>query len=602
MPLIKLILKPGVKGDISQTANEGGYSFSSGVRWKTGWPQKYGGWIRIADVQYVGQARGIHSFRELAGNLDIGLGTNVFLYLWQAGTYYEITPIRKTVNPMSNNPITTVNGQSVVTVHDVAHGAAVGDYVLFSGLTAVATITVSGLYPITVVVDADNYKILTTGTANASTSGGGAVGVVKYLLASGVIDATAGFGWGASTWGSGAWGTPRSIGTAVLQPRTWSIDNWGEEMLASPRDGGIYNWKPSGGTGTRAAIIAGAPTLNRWMMVAMPERHVVALGADTGGVQDTMLIRWCDTEDYTDWTAAATNAAGSFRLARGNTIQRAQSVTREILVWTDKNLTSMAFIGLPYVYSFQPLGDGCGLIAPLAAGVLNGVAYWMSDDHFNYYDGTVHTLDCPMWANVFRNINRDQKNKIVCGVNSSYNEIIWFWVSAGATEIDSCVMYNKTENVWYGHDMGVMPRTCWEDRDVFDYPIGADPVGMRLDYHEFGVDADGVALPTSLETGASDLGDGEDFTFADLIIPDMTAADGPAAGSMVGSLSFSLKAWEWPHGSPRVTGPKTVTAATKFIELRTRGRQLSLLVAGSGLGHNWRINATRLRAAPNGRR
>lgn len=607
MPLVKIMLKPGVQGQQSQTAGEGGYSFSSGVRWKDQWPQKYGGWLRVGDSQYTGVCRGLHSFRELAGNLDMGVGTNVYLYVWQNGTYYEVTPVRKIINPMSNNPVTTVNTLSVVTIHDVAHGAAVGDIVIFSGLTAVATITVSGAYAITTIVDADNYKITTTGTATSSTSGGGAAGIATYLLPVGVVDATAGFGWGAGTWGGGTWGTPRTIGTNVQQPRTWAIDNWGEEMLASPRDGGIYDWKPSGGVGTRAVILAGAPTLNRWMTVGMPERHVIALGADTGGVQDTMLIRWCDTEDYTDWTATATNAAGSFRLARGNTIQRAQVMTREILVWTDKGLTSMAFIGLPYVYSFQPLGEACGLIAPLAAGVLNGIAYWMSDDHFNFYDGQVHTLPCSMWATVFRNLNRAQKNKCVCGINSAYNEILFFWPSLNSTEIDSCVIYNKEENIWYGHDMAVMPRTAWEDRDVFDYPMAADPNSSRLQYHEFGVDADGAALPTYLETGASDIGDGTEFTYVDFIIPDMTAMDGPVAGNpaasqMVGTFNMSMKAWEYPTSTPITVGPKAITATTQFIELRNRGRQIAFRGTSTAMGDNWRINATRARIAPNGRR
>lgn len=601
MPMVKLALKPGVQGNVSQTAAEGGYSASSGVRWKAGWPQKYGGWQRVSEAHYQGQARGMHSFREISGNQDLGLGTNLFLYLWQGGTYYDVTPIRKTVNPMSNNPVTTINGQSTVTIHDVAHGAVAGDYALFSGLTAVAAITVSGLYPIASVVDADNYTILTTGTANASTTGGGAAGIVSYLLPVGLADAASAFGWGAGTWGSGTWGTPRTTGAFAQQPRTWAIDNWGEEMLASPRDGGIYDWKPSGGVGVRAVILTNAPTLNRWMTVGMPERHVIAFGCDTGGVQDTMLIRWSDTEDYIDWTATATNSAGSFRLARGNTIQRAQVMTREILVWTDRNLTSMAFVGLPYVYSFQPLGDACGLIAPLAAGVLNGIAYWMSDDHFNYYDGAVHTLECDLWSSVFRNLNKAQKNKVCCAVNSAYGEIIWFYPSASATEIDSCVIYNLA-GFWYGHATGAMPRTCWEDRDVFDYPIAADPNTMRLQYHEFGVDADGAAMTCSLETGASDIGDGEDFTFIDFLIPDMTAMDGPGAGKMVGTINMTLKAWEYPHKAPFIKGPKPVTATTRAVGLRNRGRQVALLIDSGTVGDNWRVNATRARIAPDGRR
>lgn len=600
----KLILRPGINQQLSPTANEGGFSDASLVRFRDGFAQKQGGWQRIASGTYLGICRGLHPFRELAGNIDLAAGTNRRLYVYQGGTYYEVTPLRKTVNPMSNNPLATTNGSATVTVTDAGHGASAGDDVNLTGLSAVAGLTISGDYTIQTVLTANTYTITASGNANATTNGGGAAGIAKYFLATGPQDATAGLGWGAGSWGSGTWGTPRSVSAILLQPRVWALDNWGEDLLASPLDGALYLWDASVGTGTRAAVVATAPSLSKWMLVGLPERHAICFGTDTGGTQDPMLIRWSDTEDYTNFTTSSTNAAGSFRLAGGTTIVSARRTSREILVFTDKDVTSMVFRGLPYVYTFQPLGQACGLIAPQAAVVLNDICYWMSDDHFNYYDGTVHTLDCDLWGAIFNNINRDQAGKIVCGVNSSFNEITWWYPSASSTEIDSYVTFNigssKQPPCWYGGLAATaFARTAWVDREIFGAPIGADPTTQRLMFHEVGVDADGAAMSCFVETALADIDDGEEFSETSLLIPDMRATDGKSV--MAGQLAVTLKTQNEPGGTIWEQELGSVSSTTVGLGARGRGRAVALRWTSSMVGDDWRLGVWRLRYSPDGR-
>jgi hypothetical protein len=388
----------------------------------------------------------------------------------------------------------------------------------------------------------------------------------------------------------------------VLAPRVWALDNWGEDLLAAPLNGALYLWDASSGTATRAVVVATAPSLSRWFMVGLPERHAICFGCDTGGTQDPMLIRWSDTEDYTNFTASATNAAGSFRLSGGNGIVTAIRTSREIVVLTDANATSMAFIGLPYVYRFQPLGEACGCIGPLAAAVINDIVYWMSDDHFNFYDGSVHTLDCDLWGQVFGSLNRDQKGKIVCGINSSFDEVTWWYPSASSTENDSYITFNRTHQCWYGA-VGVpsFARTAWIDRQVFQNPIGAYPSGNRLMFHESGVDADGAAMSCFLESSLADIDDGEEFSTLKLVIPDVTSID--TTSPMAGALSFTVKTQNEPAGTIWSKGPYTITAATRALGGGgiARGRALALRWESSMVGDDWRLGAFRISYQPDGR-
>ena len=420
--------------------------------------------------------------------------------------------------------------------------------------------------------------------------GGAYVDVTPADVPPGLADVPYGSGWGAGPFGKGAFGTPRNAVVASGALRLWSLDNWGEELLACPRDGAIYNWRPAAGYGTKAAAITGAPTVNKGVFTGMPERHAIAFGSSTGGVQDPLLVRWSDVEDYTVWVASATNSAGSYRLVGGTEIMGWAAAPQEILVWTDSVLYAMRFQGLPYVYGFFQQGAACGLLAPNAAAVIAGTAYWMGRDGFWTYAGQVRPLPCTVWDNVFRNRNVQQDAKIAAGVNTGFTEVIWLYPSAGATENDSYVSFDLTTGTW---SQGAMARTAWADAGVFPQPMGASPDGI-LYAHELGADADGQPMGAFVQSGFFDLGDGEAFSFVDQVVPDFADQAGP--------VEITLSAQATPNGAVSRKGPFPVLPGTPYLSPRLRGRQVALRIGSRAAGVFWRLGALRLRITGDGRR
>ncbi|WP_376956406.1 hypothetical protein ABNQ39_00220 (plasmid) [Azospirillum sp. A26] len=423
---------------------------------------------------------------------------------------------------------------------------------------------------------------------------GGGYDITPSGLAAGPADAATSFGWGASTWGTETWGTPRSVPLVGQQPRTWSLANWGEFLLANPRENGIYVWQPSGATINPATLISQAPQQVRSILVGMPERHLIALGCSDPGATtnyDPLLVRFSDVEDYTVWTATATNSAGSFRLSGGSQIMAGVTATNEHLIWTDKALWSMKFAGAPYYYGFDQLGGNCGLISPHAAVDVNGTTVWMSEGSFFLYrGGAPQTLPCTEHDAVFKGMNRIQSQKIYGALNTVANEAVWFFPSSASVENDSYISWNYVENVWA---TGSLARTCWTDRDIFGYPLATSPEGT-LYYHEFGYDADGTPIPWYLESGFFDISDGTPFTFVDRILPDQT---------LTGSALLTLKVADYPSSTPRSIGPYTITPTTTFITPRARGRQMAVRFESAGqAGTSWRLGAVRINSNPDGRR
>jgi hypothetical protein len=591
MPLVPLNIRPGVNTQATPTLLEAGWSQSQLIRFRDGMIQKIGGWAKAVQTAVAGVCRGLHSWTQLNGLLDLGVGTHLKLWLYQLGSFYDLTPARLSGTSASNF-YTTSNGSSSVNVNIASHGASVGDF--YEALTAASAnnVTISGEYTVTTVVDANNFTITASTQANASGSFGNGVNW-ELLLPVGTADNEYLQGYGSGPYGGGPYGQSGGSSYAVLC-RLWFIDNWGEFMLACPRGGAIYQWQPSSGTGTRASALTNAPTLNNAMLVALPQQQVIALGTNQGvAAQDPMLIAWSDVGNNTVWTASATNQAGTYRLPRGSKIVGAVGSPLAILIWTNEGLWLMQYVGLPFVYSFTQVGFGCGLIAPKAAASTPFGVFWMEEDaNFFAYNGSVVPLDCTVRDQVYGNLNTLQLDKIFAALNSAWNEVFWFYPSLSSTEIDSYVKYNYVEKVW---DYGKLIRTAWEDHENFSVPMATD-ANSYLYNHETGVDADGAPMDSWAQTGYLALAEGDQFASLTRLDPDFASFAGP--------LNFTAFAVDYPNSdTPVQVGPFTVTpGTTPYVTLRARGRGIALKLESNVLGGNFRMGDLRAKIAPAGRR
>ena len=635
MPLKKLLFRPGVSREntryLSENVGPAGVngSYSAGwydcdkVRFRSGSPEKIGGWERISANFFLGACRSLWNWITLGGANLLGVGTNLKFYIENGGSYFDITPIRS--SPTLNNPFTATLGSSVITVADTAHGCLTGDFVTFSGAVGLGGNITAGVlnaeYQVT-VLSADSYTITVSATANATdvsgSPGGGASVVAAYQINTGYEYAVPLVGWGAGGWGAGPWGT----GTSSLETlRLWSQFNFGEDLIFGPRGGAIYYWDASSGTGTRAinlTDIGGAsdvPTVQNTILVSDVSRFVLAFGCNDYGSadQNPMLIRWSDQENAADWTPAATNQAGSLQLSRGSEIITAIQSRQEIVVFTDNAVYAMQYLGPPAVWGATLLGDNTSIVSQNAVTIASGVTFWMGVDKFYKYDGRVQTLRCDLRQHIFSNINKDQYQQVFAGTNEGFNEVWWFYCSAGSLVVDQYAVYNYLEDIWY---YGTMGRTAWLDSGLRDYPIAAT-YSHNIVNHEFGVDDNTTAVPTPIEatiTSAQfDLDDGHKFMFLWRVLPDITfrgsEAEAPTARMYMLPLKNSGSGYTDP---PSVGGennrPITRTAVlpieafTGQIFTRVRARQMSVKIESTDLGVTWQLGAPRFDLRADGSR
>ena len=265
-------------------------------------------------------------------------------------------------------------------------------------------------FEITSIVNTAAYVVTHTDTASGSTAGGGGTGNANYQISIGPEFSLPAFGWGTDGYGDGAWGEPSTVSNVTLEARQWSLDNFGEDLIATALNGGAFRWDTSSGVSTRATAITNAPTASRLSLVSTPDRHLLFMGTEntigTISSQDDLLIRFSSQEDINTYQPTAENTAGSLRIADGSRIVAAERSRGQILVWTDTSLHSMQFIGPPFTFGLRQLGQNCGIIGSHAGVDLNGVSYWMSQDSFYLFDGTVKKLPCTVEQFVFNNINK----------------------------------------------------------------------------------------------------------------------------------------------------------------------------------------------------
>ena len=654
MPLQAIKFKPGIDRSSTSLSNEGGWYDGDKIRFRLGYPEKIGGWVKDNGAigsgptppsgSFWGVCRSLWNWISLAGRNYLSLGTNLKLYVQDSadGDLYDVTPIRLTTTNTATFAATS--GSSVITVTDAGHGAQTGDFVLFSGAVSLGgNVTADVLnqeFEIT-YIDATSYTITVSVTADGSDTGnGGGAVTAQYEITGGneYYATAAGFGaggWGGATTGftSTGWGLSAAVGVGV-QLRLWSQINYGEYLMCNPRGGAIYMWVPSATPSTfyRAQILSSTntntqdgtaywttdsscPTVCNIVHVSDQSRFTIAFGCNDYGsaTLNPLLVRWSDQEDYATWAPSATNQAGSFTLSAGSEIITVTSQRQEILVFTDAAVYSMQYLGPPYVWGFQQLGSNISVAGPKSVITASNTTFWMGEDKFYVYDGRVQTLPCTVWQYVFNNINRDQHYQIHAATNEGFDEVWWFYCSAGSTSIDRYVVFNYSEKAWY---YGTLARTAWLDTPLRQTPTAAGYDG-QLFYHEQGVDDGSTNPPTAInsyiESSDFDIGDGYQYSFAWKMLPDFKF-DGSTVAAP--SVNITLRPRQNPGSNYGTSEGGNVVSANSYVttrqynvqqftqelNIRVRGRQMAFRVESDTAGTQWQLGVPRIDIKPDGRR
>jgi len=525
-----------------------------------------------------------------------------------------------------------------ITVTEAEHGALDNDFVTFTGAASLGGLITAAVlnqeYQVTTVVSANSYQIeartvssiasITTTDGldptflfcNTSDSGtGGSSTVAAYQINTGLDTTISGNGWNAGTWGRGTWNSATDLSASGQTLRLWSHDNFGEDLLINDRDGNIYYWNKTDGTGVRAQVLSsltnsdGAPTSGKIVLVSDVSRHVIVFGCDpeNSTEQDPLLVRFGSQESLITWSAAATNTAGDLRIGSGSEIIAAIETKQQIIIFTDVSLHAMQFLGPPFTFGINMVSDNLTIMSPLSAINVEDTIFWMGQEEFYSYSGSVQRLACTVRDFIFSDFNFLQKEKVTAATNTAFGEVWWFYPSASSQENDKYVVFNYQQNVWYYGDMA---RTVWMDRG-----INADPIAAGTDHylysHESGFD-DGstepaTALAAFIESSQIDMGDGDHFLFMTRMVPDVTFRNSTAASP---AATMTLQARNYPGGLYLQTQAKAVTRTstvpieqwTNQVNVRLRGRAFSLKVASSDTGVGWRLGTPRVDIRPDGRR
>jgi hypothetical protein len=637
MPLTKVQFAPGFNKQASDSGAENQWVDGDFVRFRYGMPEKIGGWQEIMNKRLVGAARDSHSWADLDGRRYIAFGTNKILYVYDGDDYYDITPFDTSL-AQSGCDITTTNGSTTVTITcPTAHGLEPGDILTFENagsFTAgqtdyTATDFDDVLFEVQLAPTTTTFTItMPTAETGTGATNDGTLDTKPYYKVGPLLQAF-GFGWGTALWGGSTWGTPRATSDAVLDPASWSLDNYGELLIATIKNGQTFSWDPNSGVATRATILSGAPTRSVMTMVSDRDRHLIVLGTETTigspTTQDKMFIRFSDQESLTDYTATSTNTAGSFRIDSGTKIVGAAKAKDYILILTDTSAYLMQFVGPPFTFSIRQVGSNCGCVGQHSIVYANGAVFWMSDSGgFFVFDGTVKSLGSLVEDFVFQTNDgapgfnfANGSELTVASHNSLYSEIYWFYASANSNYVNRLVTYNYAEQTW---TTSTLARTTYEDAHVFGEPIatefsaslapttptiqGVSNGASRVFNHEIGTNevlADGTinAIPAYIKSGDFDLdaqGDGEYFIKVRRFIPDFKYINGNA--------KITLELRDYPAniqvGSP--LGPFTVSSSTDKVDTRARARLAAVKIENDGKDESWRFGQFRFDIQPDGRR
>jgi len=647
---IKLQFKPGVNRDTTDYSGEGGWWECDKIRFRSGFPEKLGGWQHALSASFIGYCRQMWNWVTTFQDNLTAIGTNVKVYIEVAGNLFDITPLRTVdptfIAPTTTNSVSTTIGTTTVVFNfgAVVHEAETGSYVQISGVVGpiggILSAEINGNHQITKI---DNFKFsiqsLTTATATVAAAGGAGI-TVSFEIAPGYAITTAGYGWGTGTWGRGAWGSGTT--TPIYLPlRDWWFDNFDNDLVMNIRNGEGYWWErgilsvPDVALATKAIRLVdyaaaqgfdptAVPIKIMQLLVSQQDKHLIAFGAVPFGFTDPadfdpLLIRWSDQDTPGQWFPEVTNTAGDIRLSRGSRIVRALPTRQEILVWTDTTLYTLQFLGTTDVYGLQEYSDNISIISPRACISASNVTFWMGKDKFYAYTGRVETLPCTLRKHVFQNINRYQADQIICGTNEEWNEVWWFYPSANSDYNDSYVVYNHLDQVWY---YGMLPRTAWLDTALHPDPLACntptDTNAGMLYQHEIGLDDDGEPMVSYIRSNDFDLEDGEHYMLLKRLIPDVDFSHSLVNADVIPDphthgnpvVTITMYSRNFP-GSARFSDPADTQAVvfdsdvglyTEQVFMRARARQMAFQIKSENLGVQWALGSPRIEARADGKR
>jgi hypothetical protein len=638
MPLQQVKFLPGIDKQNTTVGAEGRWVDCDNVRFRYGLPEKVSGWASLVTDTLVGVVRKQHAFVDISGNRYVALGSDKFLIIYFEGQLYDITPIRTTLSAAT---IATTNTSAVCEITTgTSHGLIVGDIVLLENVTLPGGTGYSDsdfegkLFQVTGVSSTTVFTITQSTAATATVSTGGSIDVKPYENV-GPAEQSYGYGWGTDTWGAGGWGDASSAQDVVLEPGLWSLDNYGQVLIATIANGKTFTWDAGAATpltvrastSTSGFSTSANPTASRLTLVSPTTRHLCHFGTETtigdSTTQDDMFIRFSDQENINEYTPTAVNTSGTFRLQDGTRIVGVLKAKETILVWTDNALYTMKYVGAPFTFGFEQVGTNCGLIGKNAVVEIDGVAYWMSPNGFFAFDGTVKTLPCSVEDYVFDQIDVTKGQQIAAGIDNLHTEVIWYYTSTSSDFNDQYVVFNYGESspqlqIWY---IGTEARTSWIDAVIYPNPfatkydstavgtfpviVGEDGLGQTTYFeHHVGTDQvnpDGTttAVTSYIQSFDFDLnvqGDGEYFLAMRRLIPDFK--------NLQGNLSLTMSVKRYPSESSTATAlsPFTITTSTTKVDTRTRGRFANIKIANNNISEDWRFGTIRLDLQPDGRR
>ena len=636
MPFIKLQFKPGVNRDQTDYSNEGGWYECDKVRFRSGYPEKIGGWVKSSPTAFTGVCRQMWNWITSYSDDFLALGTNERVYIEAGGAYYDITPFGTALAGSNTFAVTdTLKVVTVTTTTALPSWLDTGETVLIAGFaSALGGIPIGELNGDRTITKtgANSFTFTTTTAATSTTSVSGAGYTVQAEIEPGNAIATGGYGWGVGTWGRDAWGLGTTGAPVNLPQRDWWFDNFDNDLVMNIRNGAGYWWYRQATTDPASSLAAHAITLQDYataegkdpnavpskimqLLVSQQDKHLLALGAVPFGSTSTtdfdpLLIRWASQDSPGDWTPSSFSSAGDLRVSRGSRIVRGLPTRQEVLIWTDTHLYTLQYLGTTDVFGLQEYADNISVASPRCMISASNVVYWMGQDKFYAYTGRVETLPCTLRNHVFMNINFDQSDQIVCGTNEQWNEIWWFYPTADSDYNNAYVIYNHLEQIWY---YGSIDRTAWLDTPLRHFPQAANtPVtngvaGSGYVYsHEDGLNDDAIAMDSYIQSSPFDIGDGDNFMLIRRIIPDVnfdtSTATSPEATITVIPKNFPGGSSQSDAADSQRVIQTTANQYTDQVFMRARARQMAFKIRSTALGVQWQLGAPRLDARQDGSR
>ena len=658
MALTQIKFAPGIDKQDTKVGAQGRWVDSDNVRFRYGLPEKVGGWASLINETIVGVVRKQLPFVDATGNRYVALGTDKFLLIYFEGQLFDITPFRfdatNTQEQFLTSSIASTSGSKTITVTTknggaaVPHGLSVGDMVVFNnfaaGSSGIADADLEGKVVQVITVPSTTTFTATVPNAATATATDATVDIQPYAIV-GPAEQSYGYGFGISSFGGvvtggsdTGWGVAVAASTITLEPGLWSLDTFGNVLVATVANGRTYTWNSNitarfttrASVNTTDFLTTLNPIASRTTLVSPTTQHLIHFGTCTtfndASTQDDMFIRFSDNENINSYDVKATNTAGTFRLQDGTRIIGALTAKETILVWTDSSLYTMKFVGAPFTFGFEQVGTNCGLIGKNAAVEIDGIAYWMSNNGFFAFDGTVKSLPCGVEDYVYDDIDTTKGQQITAGLNNLFTEVTWWYPTSGSDFNNRYVSYNYGDSAnlpagnWYTGTNENSIRTSWSDTLVYPRPyatrynesavgtfpavVGVTGLGQTVYFeHETGTDQinpDGTTTALTSFIQSFEFSLQKDQTEYFLAMRRFL----PNFKKLTGNNNITLSVTDFPATDAAATAlsPFVVTSSTNFVDTRARGRYASIKLQNTAAGETWRFGTFQVDLQPDGRR